>query len=76
VIFDWCFNQLAEIRAEACWFYDRQQGSTSTPSLELLFFPTRLRRQRIHFGSDGVRQFLIDNASFIYENIRGWLPFR
>jgi 1,4-alpha-glucan branching enzyme len=75
VIFDLVFNHAGgNFGTESLWFYDRQQGSHDNPPLfwNSLFFSDQgwAGGNVFNFGSDGVRQFLIDNARFYLDEYR------
>jgi 1,4-alpha-glucan branching enzyme len=75
VIFDLVFNHAGgDFGAESLWFYDRQKGSTDNPPLfwNSLFFSDQgwAGGNVFNFGSDGVRQFLIDNARYYLDEYR------
>lgn len=75
VLLDLVFNHAGgNFGAESLWFYDRQTGSADTPPAywNSLFFSDRgwAGGSVFDFGSDGVRQFLIDNARFFLDEYR------
>ncbi len=75
VILDLVFNHAGgDFGTESLWFYDRQKGSRENPPL---YWNSRFFSDRgwagghvFNFTSDGVRQFLIDNARFYLDEYR------
>jgi 1,4-alpha-glucan branching enzyme len=75
VILDLVFNHAGgDFGAQSLWFYDRQKGSIDNPPLfwNSLFFSDQewAGGNVFNFGSDGVRQFLVDNARFYLDEYR------
>jgi 1,4-alpha-glucan branching enzyme len=75
VILDLVFNHAGgNFGAESLWFYDHQIGAKRDPPLfwNSLFFSDRgwAGGNVFNFASDGVRQFLIDNARFFLDEYR------
>jgi 1,4-alpha-glucan branching enzyme len=75
VILDLVFNHAGGgFGTESLWFFDRQNGSEDTPPKywNSLFFSdkTWAGGNVFNFQSDGVRQFLINNALFLLDEYR------
>lgn len=75
VLLDLVFNHAGgDFGTESLWFFDRQHGSADHPPRywNSLYFSDRTWAggDVFNFGSDGVRQFLIDNAKFFLEEYR------
>jgi 1,4-alpha-glucan branching enzyme len=75
VILDLVFNHAGgTFGTESLWFYDRQKGSTDNPPLfwNSLYFSDQgwAGGDVFNFASDGVRQFLIDNARSYLDEYR------
>jgi len=73
VIFDLVYNHAGgNFGLESLWFYDRQTGSAIPQYWNSLFFSDRTWAggDVFNFQSDGVRQFLINNAKFFLEEYR------
>jgi len=73
VIFDLVYNHAGgNFGLESLWFYDRQTGSAIPQYWNSLFFSDRTWAggDVFNFQSDGVRQFLINNAQFFLEEYR------
>jgi 1,4-alpha-glucan branching enzyme len=75
VILDLVFNHAGgNFGTQSLWFYDRQNGSAASPPQywHSLYFSDRTWAggNVFDFQSDGVRQFLIDNARFLLDEYR------
>jgi len=75
VILDLVFNHAGgNFGTESLWFYDRQTGADESPPRfgNSLFFSDRTWAggNVFEFRSDGVRQFLIDNARYFLDEFR------
>ena len=75
VILDLVFNHAGgNFGTESLWFYDRQKGSTDDPPVfwSSLYFSDKgwAGGDVFNFQSQGVRQFLIDNARFYLDEYR------
>src|SRR5437016_6136214 len=75
IILDLVFNHAGGgFGTESLWFFDRQNGSEDTPPKywNSLFFSdkTWAGGNVFNFQSDGVRQFLINNALFLLDEYR------
>jgi 1,4-alpha-glucan branching enzyme len=75
LILDLVFNHAGgDFGTESLWFYDRQKGAAQAPPQywNSLFFCDRTWAggDVFNFQSDGVRQFLIDNARFFLDEYR------
>ncbi len=75
VVLDLVFNHAGGgFGTESLWFFDRQNGSEDTPPKywNSLFFSdkTWAGGNVFNFQSDGVRQFLINNALFLLDEYR------
>ncbi len=73
IIFDLVYNHAGgDFGTETLWFYDRQTGSAVPSYWNSLYFSdkTWAGGNVFNFQSDGVRQFLIDNAKFFLEEYR------